>query len=101
MQHIAPIEQFPDDIYNKVIELNLNSYFHSIKRVLPYMKQQNWGKIVNIASVHGVVGSVWKTPYVASKHGIIGMTKVIGLEYAQTGVSVNALCPGFVFTELI
>lgn len=101
MQHVTPIEDMPEEMYEKIIALNLSSNFYTIKYCIPYMKKRNWGRIINIASVHGKVASVNKSPYVASKHGVIGLTKVVALENAQTGVTANAICPGWVLTDLI
>ena len=101
MQHIGTADEFPDDIFEKIIALNLSSAFYTSKAALPGMRQRKWGRIINIASVHGLVGSVNKAPYVASKHGIIGLTKGTALENAKTGVTVNAICPGFILTPLI
>jgi 3-hydroxybutyrate dehydrogenase len=101
MQHINKVEEFPDEMWEKVISLNLSSNFYTTKAVIPQMKQRGWGRIINIASVHGLVASVNKSAYVAAKHGLVGFTKAIALETAGTGVTVNAICPGWVFTPLI
>ncbi|MFL6712860.1 MAG: 3-hydroxybutyrate dehydrogenase [Sulfurifustis sp.] len=101
IQHVAPVEEFPVEKWDAVIGINLSASFHTIRNVLPQMKQRNWGRIVNIASVHGLVASVNKSAYVAAKHGILGLTKVVALETAATGVTCNAICPGWVLTPLV
>jgi 3-hydroxybutyrate dehydrogenase len=101
IQHVSPLEQFPVDKWNDVIAINLSSAFHTSRLVLPGMRERNWGRIINIASVHGLVASVEKSAYVASKHGLIGLTKVTALETATTGVTCNAICPGWVLTPLV
>ena len=101
IQHTAPVDEFPDDRWDAVIAINLSSNFHAIKAVLPQMKSRNWGRIVNIASVHGLVASVEKAAYVAAKHGVLGLTKVVALETAKTGITCNAICPGWVLTPLV
>lgn len=101
IQHVAPVEQFPAESWDKIIALNLSAVFHGTRLVLPGMRERNWGRIINIASVHGLVGSVGKSAYVAAKHGVIGLTKVVGLETAASNVTCNAICPGFVLTPLV
>ena len=101
IQHVAPIEDFPTERWDAVIAVNLSSAFHTIRLALPAMKQANWGRIINIASVHGLVASVDKSAYVAAKHGIVGLTKAVALETATTGVTCNAICPGWVLTPLV
>ncbi|VVM50835.1 D-beta-hydroxybutyrate dehydrogenase [Pseudomonas fluorescens] len=101
IQHVAQVEQFPAESWDKIIALNLSAVFHGTRRVLPGMRERNWGRIINIASVHGLVGSVGKSAYVAAKHGVIGLTKVVGLETAASNVTCNAICPGFVLTPLV
>jgi 3-hydroxybutyrate dehydrogenase len=101
IQHTAPVDEFPDDRWDAVIAINLSSNFHAIKAVLPQMKSRNWGRIVNIASVHGLVASTHKAAYVAAKHGVVGLTKVVALEMAKTGITCNAICPGWVLTPLV
>ena len=101
IQHTAPVEEFPEDRWDAVISINLSSNFHAIKAVLPQMKARNWGRIVNIASVHGLVASKEKAAYVAAKHGVIGLTKTVALEMARTGITCNAICPGWVLTPLV
>jgi 3-hydroxybutyrate dehydrogenase len=101
IQHVAPIEDFPTERWDAIIAINLTSAFHTTRLALPKMKQANWGRIVNVASVHGLVGSAEKSAYVAAKHGIIGLTKVTALETAPTGVTCNAVCPGWVLTPLV
>lgn len=100
-QHVAPIAAFPDDRWDALIALNLSAAFHAMKAVLPGMVERNWGRIINIASAHGLVASVNKSAYVASKHGLVGLTKVAALETAETGVTVNAIAPGWVLTPLV
>lgn len=101
MQHIDKIEEFPDQVWEKVISLNLSSAFYTTKAALPGMKFKQWGRIINIASVHGLVASVNKSAYVAAKHGIIGFTKASALENAKHGITANAICPGWILTPLI
>lgn len=101
IQHVAPVEQFPVEAWDKIIALNLSAVFHGSRLVLPGMRARNWGRIVNIASVHGLVGSTGKAAYVAAKHGVIGLTKVVGLETAASNVTCNAICPGWVLTPLV
>jgi 3-hydroxybutyrate dehydrogenase len=101
IQHTSPVDTFPDDRWDAVIAINLTSNFHAIKAALPSMKRRNWGRIINIASVHGLVASAEKAAYVAAKHGVIGLTKVVALETAATGITCNAICPGWVLTPLV
>ena len=101
IQHVAKIEDFPIDKRDAVIAINLSSAFHATRLALPAMKRANWGRIINIASAHGLVGSPEKSAYVAAKHGIVGLTKVTALENATTGVTCNAICPGWVLTPLV
>lgn len=101
IQHTSPVEHFPAEKWDQIIAINLSSAFHLIRLTLPHMKTNNWGRIINIASVHGLVASVQKAAYVASKHGIIGLTKVVALECADINVTCNAICPGWVLTPLV
>ncbi|MEH6579170.1 MAG: 3-hydroxybutyrate dehydrogenase [Amphritea sp.] len=101
IQHVAPIDEFPVEKWDAIIAINLSSAFHTIHSVLPGMKQRGWGRIINIASAHGLVASPYKSAYVAAKHGIVGLTKTVALETAQDGVTVNAICPGYVLTPLV
>lgn len=101
IQHVAPIQDFPVDKWNAILAINLSSAFHTTRLALPAMQQANWGRIINVASVHGLVGSAEKSAYVAAKHGIVGLTKVTALENATTGVTCNAICPGWVLTPLV
>jgi 3-hydroxybutyrate dehydrogenase len=101
IQHTAAVEDFPPERWDDVIAINLSSNFHAIRAVLPQMRQRNWGRIVNIASAHGLVASVHKAAYVAAKHGVIGLTKVVALETATTVITCNAICPGWVLTPLV
>ena len=101
IQHVANIEDFPVEKWDAIIAINLSSTFHTTRLALPSMKAKNWGRIINIASVHGLVGSAQKSAYVAAKHGIVGFTKVTALETAHTGVTCNAICPGWVLTPLV
>ncbi|SNT21610.1 3-hydroxybutyrate dehydrogenase [Noviherbaspirillum humi] len=101
IQHVANIEDFPVEKWDAVIAINLTSAFHTTRLALPAMKSRNWGRIINIASAHGLVASAQKSAYVAAKHGIVGLTKVTALETAQTGVTCNAICPGWVLTPLV
>jgi 3-hydroxybutyrate dehydrogenase len=101
IQYVSPIEEFPADKWDAVIAINLSAAFHAIRVALPHMRARNWGRIVNIASTHGLVASSNKAAYVASKHGILGLTKVVALETATTGITCNAICPGWVLTPLV
>jgi 3-hydroxybutyrate dehydrogenase len=101
IQFTAPVEEFPSEKWDAILAINLSAAFHSIAAAVPQMKKQGWGRIVNIASTHGLVGSVHKAAYVAAKHGLVGLTKVVGLETAGTGVTANAICPGWVQTPLV
>ena len=101
IQYVAPIEQFPAEKWDAIIAINLSATFHAIHAALPLMKASKWGRIVNIASTHGLVASAQKVAYVAAKHGIVGLTKVVGMECADTGVTCNAICPGWVLTPLV
>ena len=101
IQHVAPVEDFPVERWDAVIAINLSSTFHTTRLALPSMKAKNWGRIINIASAHGLVASAGKSAYVAAKHGIVGLTKASALELATTGVTVNAICPGWVLTPLV
>jgi 3-hydroxybutyrate dehydrogenase len=100
-QHVAPIDQFPPERWDLIIALNLSAAFHTIRLALPGMKERGWGRIINTASAHSLVASPNKAPYVASKHGIAGLTKAVALEAAQTGVTVNCISPGYVWTSLV
>lgn len=101
IQHVSPVEDFPVQKWDDIIAINLSSGFHTTRLALPAMRAANWGRIVNIASVHGLVGSAGKSAYVAAKHGLVGLTKVTALETAATGITCNAICPGFVLTPLV
>jgi 3-hydroxybutyrate dehydrogenase len=101
IQHVAPIEDFPEAKWDAILALNLSSAFHAIKAVLPRMKARGWGRIVNVASAHGLVASPFKSAYVAAKHGVLGLTKTVALEAATDGVTCNAICPGYVWTPLV
>ena len=101
IQHVAKIEDFPPERWDAIIAINLSSAFHATRLALPAMKKANWGRIINLASVHGLVASAEKSAYVAAKHGIVGLTKVTALETATTGVTCNAICPGWVLTPLV
>jgi 3-hydroxybutyrate dehydrogenase len=101
IQHVAPVEEFPAERWDAVIALNLSSAFHTLHAALPGMKRRNDGRIINIASVHGLVASANKAAYVAAKHGLIGLTKVVALENAERGITCNAICPGWVLTPLV
>lgn len=101
IQHVAPVERFPVERWNSIIAINLSSVFHTMRLALPGMRERNWGRIINISSVHGLVASTQKAAYVAAKHGVIGLTKTVALETATTGITCNALCPGWVLTPLV
>jgi 3-hydroxybutyrate dehydrogenase len=101
IQYVAPLEQFPVEKWNAILSINLSSAFHSTRLTLPAMRSQKFGRIINIASAHGLVASPFKAAYVAAKHGIVGLTKSVALETATTGVTCNAICPGWVLTPLV
>jgi 3-hydroxybutyrate dehydrogenase len=101
IQHVARIENFPVERWDAIIAINLSSAFHATRLALPAMKAANWGRIINVASVHGLVASAEKSAYVTAKHGVVGLTKVTALENATTGVTCNAICPGWVLTPLV
>lgn len=101
IQHVAPVDEFPEDKWDAIIAINLSSVFHAMKAALPIMKAQGRGRIVNLASVHGLVASPFKSAYVAAKHGVHGLTKTAALEAAETGVTINCLNPGYVQTPLV
>ncbi len=101
MQYVSPVDQFPAEKWDYLIALNLSAVFHCTRLALPYMRQSNWGRIINIASAHGLVASINKAAYVAAKHGVIGLTKVTALETAKENITCNAICPGWVYTSLV
>lgn len=100
IQHVAPVEEFPIEKWDAIIAINLSSSFHTVRAAVPGMKRRGWGRIINICSAHSLVASPFKGAYVAAKHGLAGFTKVVALELAQTGITVNAISPGFVWTPL-
>lgn len=101
IQHVSPIDEFPVEKWNAIIGINLTSAFHTIRAALPAMKEKGWGRIINLASAHALVASPYKSAYVAAKHGIAGLTKTVALEVAEQGITVNAICPGYVLTPLV
>ncbi len=101
IQHVAPIEEFPPEKWDAVLAINLSGAFHSIRAAVPGMKKRGFGRIINVASAHGLVASPFKAAYVAAKHGIVGLTKVVALELAEKGITANAVCPGYVWTPLV
>ena len=101
IQHVAPIDEFPTAKWDAIIAINLSSNFHAIRAALPAMKQRGWGRIINVASAHALVASPFKSAYVAAKHGVAGLTKTVALEVAELGITVNAICPGYVLTPLV
>jgi 3-hydroxybutyrate dehydrogenase len=101
VQHVAPIDEFPLEKWDLIVAVNLSAVFHAIRAAVPVMKAQGRGRIVNIASAHGLVASAFKGPYVATKHAVVGLTKAVGVELAQTGVTCTAICPGYVKTPLV
>jgi 3-hydroxybutyrate dehydrogenase len=101
IQHVAPLQEFPVAKWDAILAINLSSAFHTIRLALPSMLANKWGRIINIASAHGLVGSPYKAAYVAAKHGVLGLTKVTALETAELGVTCNAICPGYVYTPLV
>jgi len=101
IQYVAPVDEFPPEKWDAIIAINLNSAFHTIRAALPHMKAKGWGRIVNIASAHGLVASPFKSAYIAAKHGLVGLTKTVALETAGKGITCNAVCPGYVLTPLV
>jgi len=101
IQHVAPIDEFPPDKWDAIIAINLVANFHTLRHALPGMKSKGWGRVINIASAHALVASPFKSAYVAAKHGVAGLTKTVALEVAQQGITVNAICPGYVLTPLV
>ena len=101
IQHVAALEEFSPERWDAVIAINLSAAFHAMRHALPHMKSRGWGRILNIASAHGLVASPQKAAYVAAKHGLVGLTKVVALETARTGITCNAICPGWVLTPLV
>ena len=101
IQHVAPVDEFPLDKWDQIIAINLTASFHTIRTALPHMKKRGWGRIVNIASAHGLVASPFKSAYIAAKHGVVGLTKTVALETAKLAITCNAVCPGYVRTPLV
>ena len=101
IQHVAPIDEFPAEKWDAIIAINLSSAFHTTAAALPYMRERGWGRVVNIASAHGLTASPFKSAYIAAKHGIIGLSKTTALETAQEQITCNAICPGYVLTPLV
>ena len=101
IQHVAKVEDFPPERWDAIIAINLTSAFHTTRLAIPAMREANWGRIINVASAHGLVASAQKSAYVAAKHGIVGFTKSVALETATTGITSNAICPGWVLTQLV
>ena len=101
IQHVSPVDQFPVEKWDAILAINLSSAFHTTRAALPAMRKNKWGRIVNIASAHGLVASPFKAAYVAAKHGMVGLTKVVALEAAEDGITCNAICPGYVWTPLV
>jgi 3-hydroxybutyrate dehydrogenase len=101
IQHVAPVDEFPPEKWDAILAINLSSAFHAIRAALPNMKARGYGRIINVASAHGLVASPFKSAYVAAKHGVIGLTKTVALEVAQTNITANAICPGYVYTPLV
>jgi len=101
IQHVAPVQEFPIEKWDAILGINLSSAFHTTRLALPTMLRNKWGRIINIASAHGLVASPFKSAYVAAKHGIVGLTKVVALETAEQGITCNAVCPGYVYTPLV
>mgnify|MGYP006394965995 FL=1 len=101
IQHVAPLDQFPVDKWDAIIAINMNSAFHTTAAALPMMRKAGWGRVINVASAHGLRASPYKSAYVTAKHGVVGMTKVVGLETAKESITCNAICPGYVLTPLV
>ena len=101
LQHVAPVDEFPEEKWTLIQDVVLNSAFHATKAALPGMKRRNWGRILNLVSVHGLIASPYKSAYTAAKHGLVGLTKTVALEVAETGITCNAICPGYGRTPLV
>ncbi len=101
IQHVAPVDEFPPEKWDAILAINLSSAFHAIRAALPDMKAKGFGRVINVASAHGLVGSPFKSAYVAAKHGVLGLTKVVALEVADRNITCNAICPGYVYTPLV
>jgi 3-hydroxybutyrate dehydrogenase len=101
IQHVSPVDEFPIEKWDAILAINLSSVFHATRAAIPHMKQHKWGRVINVASAHGLVASPYKSAYVAAKHGVVGFTKSVALELAEQGITVNAICPGYVFTPLV
>jgi 3-hydroxybutyrate dehydrogenase len=101
IQYVAPVDEFPVDKWNQILAINLSSAFHTAAAALPGMRARGWGRIVNIASAHGLTASPFKSAYIAAKHGVVGLSKTIALETAGQGITCNAICPGYVLTPLV
>lgn len=101
IQFVAPVDEFPEDKWDAILAINLSSAFHTTKAVLPGMKERGWGRILNVASAHGLVASPFKSAYVTAKHGVVGLTKTVALEVAEQGITCNSICPGYVLTPLV
>ena len=101
IQHVAAVDEFPIDKWDAIIAINLSAVFHATRAALPSMKAKKWGRVINIASAHGLVASPYKSAYVAAKHGVVGFTKSLAIEVAELGITANAICPGYVFTPLV
>lgn len=101
IQHVAPVDEFPPERWDAILAINLSSAFHATRAALPGMKKRGWGRVINVASIHGLVASPYKSAYVAAKHGVVGLTKAVALEVAEQGITVNAICPGYVWTSIV
>lgn len=101
IQHVSPVDEFPPEKWDAIIAINLSSAFHATRAALPGMKRRGWGRVINIASAHGLVASPYKSAYVAAKHGLVGFTKSLALEVAELGITANAICPGYVMTPIV
>lgn len=101
IQFVSPIEEFPREKWDAILSINLSSAFHTSRLAVPHMKAKSWGRIINIASAHGLIASPFKSAYVAAKHGMVGLTKTVALEVAESGITCNAICPGYVHTPLV
>ena len=101
IQHVSPVENFPPEQWDNIISINMSSAFHTTRAIIPHMRKQGWGRIINIASAHGLVASPYKSAYVTAKHGLLGFNKTVALEVAQDNITSNAICPGYVLTPLV
>ncbi len=101
IQHVAPVDEFPPEKWDAILAINLSAAFHATRAALPGMKSKKWGRVINMASIHGLIASPFKAAYTAAKHGLIGLTKTVALEVAEMGITANAICPGYALTQIV